>query len=137
MTNTTPDNQRRPWSTGRLEDLLGIDAPIVQGPFGGGLSSVQLAAAVSNAGGLGSYGAHALTPREITDVVADLRAATDRSFAVNLWVPQPGEPDRPSPADVAGHAARARPVLEELRLPVPSADQDYEALPTFADQAEA
>lgn len=34
---------------------LGIEHPIIQGPFGGGLSSVKLAAAVSNAGGLGSF----------------------------------------------------------------------------------
>ena len=35
--------------------LLKIQYPIVQGPFGGGASSVQLAAAVSNLGGLGSF----------------------------------------------------------------------------------
>ena len=51
---------------GRLEDLIGIDHPIVQGPFGGGLSTVALAAAVSDAGGLGSFGAHILEPGEIT-----------------------------------------------------------------------
>ena len=46
----------------RITDLLGLDHPIVQGPFGGGLSSVELAAAVSNAGGLGSFGAQHLSP---------------------------------------------------------------------------
>ena len=39
----------------RLEDLLGIDTPVVLGPFGG-LSSVALTAAVSDGGGLGSFG---------------------------------------------------------------------------------
>ena len=35
----------------RLTELLGLEHPIVQGPFGGGLSSVALAAAVSGDGG--------------------------------------------------------------------------------------
>ena len=38
-----------------ITELLGIDAPVVLGPFGG-VSSVQLTAAVSDGGGLGSYG---------------------------------------------------------------------------------
>ncbi|WP_157537379.1 nitronate monooxygenase [Kitasatospora azatica] len=46
----------------RLEDLQDIDYPIVQGPFGGGLSTVRLAAAVSDSGGPGSFGAHQLAP---------------------------------------------------------------------------
>ena len=59
----------------------------MQGPFGGGLSSVELAAAVSNAGGLGSFGAQHLSPDELTaTIAAALRAATDRAFNVNLWV---------------------------------------------------
>ena len=82
-----------------MEDLIGINHPIVQGPFGGGLSTVALAAAVSDAGGLGSFGAHILEPGEITALVADLAAATAKPFAVNLWVPQPGEDIRPSPED--------------------------------------
>ena len=60
--------------------------PSVQGPFGGGLSSPALAAAVSNAGGLGSYGAQGLTPDAIRSVVAGIRQRTAQPFAVNLWV---------------------------------------------------
>jgi nitronate monooxygenase len=44
---------------------LGIDLPIVQGPFGGGLSTTRLVATVSNRGGLGSFGAHHLAPDEL------------------------------------------------------------------------
>ena len=66
--------------------MLGVRYPIVQGPFGGGLSTVTLAACVSNAGGLGSFGAHYLSPEEITALVGELRAATDKPFNVNLWV---------------------------------------------------
>ena len=60
--------------------------PIVQGPFGGGLSSPRLAATVSEAGGLGSFGAQGMTPDRIRAVVAEIRALTSEPFAVNLWV---------------------------------------------------
>ncbi len=65
---------------------LGIDHPIIQGPFGGGLSSVKLAAAVSNAGGLGSFGAHHLSPTQMREVIRDLKTATAQPFNINLWV---------------------------------------------------
>lgn len=65
---------------------LGIAHPIIQGPFGGGLSSVRLAAAVSNAGGLGSFGAHHLSPGQMRQVIRDLQAATPKPFNINLWV---------------------------------------------------
>jgi nitronate monooxygenase len=44
------------WNRNRLTSKLGIDYPIIQGPLGG-LSSQRLTAAVSNFGGLGSFGA--------------------------------------------------------------------------------
>jgi nitronate monooxygenase len=72
--------------TDRVAQRLGITQPIVQGPFGGGLSTTRLAATVSELGGLGSYGAHHLAPEEIGRVAAELRALTSRPFAMNLWV---------------------------------------------------
>jgi nitronate monooxygenase len=65
---------------------LSIAHPVVQGPFGGGLSTTLLAATVSNLGGLGSYGAHSLAPEAIGPVVAEIRAQTSQPFAMNLWV---------------------------------------------------
>src|SRR5580693_506687 len=73
------------WNENRLTAKLGIDYPIVQGPLGG-LSSQRLTAAVSNFGGLGSFGAHSLSPEAISAVIAAIRALTSRPFAVNLWV---------------------------------------------------
>jgi nitronate monooxygenase len=73
------------WNENRLTQMLGIDYPIVQGPLGG-LASQRLTAAVSNFGGLGSFGAHGLEPGAIKDVVAEIRALTSRPFAMNLWV---------------------------------------------------
>ena len=50
------------WNQNRLTAKLGIEYPIIQGPLGG-LSSQILTAAVSNFGGLGSFGAHTLTAK--------------------------------------------------------------------------
>jgi nitronate monooxygenase len=65
---------------------LGVVHPIVQGPFGGGLSTAHLAATVSNMGGLGSYGAHTLGPEEMAGLAKEIRALTANPFALNLWV---------------------------------------------------
>jgi nitronate monooxygenase len=65
---------------------LGIALPIIQGPFGGGLSSVELAATVSNLGGLGSFGAHNVAPDEIGALVQSLKSGTAKPFNLNLWV---------------------------------------------------
>ena len=83
-----------------LTDLLGIEHPDRPGPVRRrAVDASTLAAAVSNAGGLGSFGAHNLQPDQITALVKDLRQATDRPFAVNLWVPQPAEEDVPRHGD--------------------------------------
>lgn len=65
---------------------LGIAHPIIQGPFGGGLSSARLAAAVSNLGGLGSFGAHYMAADDVARITREIKAQTDRPFAINLWV---------------------------------------------------
>ncbi|MFD3729284.1 NAD(P)H-dependent flavin oxidoreductase [Streptomyces sp. NPDC058671] len=122
---------------GRLGDLLGIEHPIVQGPFGGGLSSVALTAAVSEGGGLGSYGAHILTPTAITELVTTLKAATSRPFAVNLWVPLEGERSAlPDNAVLTAHVERLRPYYNELGAAAP-AYEEVQALPDFDDQIDA
>ena len=73
------------WNENRLTAKLGIDYPIIQGPLGG-LSSQKLTAAVSNFGGLGSFGAHGLTPEAIKEAIAEIRSLTSKPFAMNLWV---------------------------------------------------
>jgi nitronate monooxygenase len=83
------------WNENRFTAKLGIDYPIIQGPLGG-LSSQQLTAAVSNFGGLGSFGAHGLTPEAIKDVIAQIRSLTAKPFAMNLWVSMEDEGARTS-----------------------------------------
>jgi nitronate monooxygenase/enoyl-[acyl-carrier protein] reductase II len=65
-----------------LCDLLGVDSPIVLAPFGP-WDEVELAAAVSNAGGLGSVGTAIRSADELREQWNRLRALTDRPFAIN------------------------------------------------------
>src|ERR1700739_915490 len=83
------------WNENRLTAKLGIDYPVIQGPLGG-LSSQKLTAVVSNFGGLGSFGAHSLSPAAIKDVIAEIRSLTSKPFAMNLWVSMEDEGARTS-----------------------------------------
>jgi nitronate monooxygenase len=83
------------WNENRFTAKLGIEYPIIQGPLGG-LSSQRLTAAVSNFGGLGSFGAHSLPPDAIKDVIAEIRSLTSKPFAMNLWVSMEDEGARTS-----------------------------------------
>ncbi len=74
------------WYQTKATEILGIQYPILQGPFGGNLSSVQLVSTVSNAGGLGGYGAYTLSPQEIIEVDRQIKAATNKPYNINLWV---------------------------------------------------
>jgi nitronate monooxygenase len=73
------------WNQTRLSRAVGLEYPIIQGPLGG-FSSQRLTAAVSNFGGLGSFGAHGLEPQAIRDVIAEIHSLTAKPFATNLWV---------------------------------------------------
>ncbi|HKO80650.1 MAG TPA: nitronate monooxygenase [Chitinophagaceae bacterium] len=74
------------WYNTKVTKLLGIDYPIMQGPFGGNFSTVELVAAVSNAGGIGGYGAYTLSPQEIIEVNNKIKASTNKPYNINLWV---------------------------------------------------
>ncbi len=69
-----------------LTDLLKITYPIVQAPMAGA-STPELVAAVSNAGGLGSFGGAATSPDRLRQIIRQIRDLTDRPFAVNLFAP--------------------------------------------------
>ncbi len=80
----------------RITDLLGIEHPIIQG----GMHYVgfaELAAAVSNAGGLGIItGLTQRTPQDLAAEIAKCRDLTDKPFGVNLtFLPTVASPDYP------------------------------------------
>lgn len=66
-------------------DRLGMTLPIIQAPMAG-ISTPALAAAVSNAGGLGSIGVGATDPAGARMMIEELRARTQRAFNVNVFV---------------------------------------------------
>src|ERR1051325_2797419 len=108
------------WKQNRLTAQLGIDYPIIQGPLGG-LASQRLVAAVSNFGGLGCFGAPSLEPQATSDVIDEIRARTQRPFAVNLWVTMEDEGARESNEDDFRKAlAPLLPHLDALHAPRPS-----------------
>src|SRR5688572_15028260 len=124
------------WPNTRVSRLLALDRPIVQGPFGGGLSSVALTAAVADAGGLGSFGVHHLDPVQIRDVGHELRAATRRSFALNLWVSTHDVPEREMTRERFDAAVRRlKPLYEEVGVAAPRYPERFG--PRFEVQAEA
>src|SRR5271154_4037213 len=75
-------NAKRSWRLTRVTQLLGIEYPIVQAPFGG-LPSQRLTATVSNLGGLGSLGAVTLGSSAISEVIAEIRSLTSKPFAIS------------------------------------------------------
>ena len=69
-----------------LCDLLGIDYPILQSGMGG-IAGPDLAATVSNAGGLGILAGFLLTADQLRDAIRAIRRQTDKPFGVNLLLP--------------------------------------------------
>ncbi|GEJ44084.1 nitronate monooxygenase family protein [Chryseobacterium sp. ON_d1] len=74
------------WNKNRITELLGIEYPIFQGPFGGNFSTVELTATVSNLGGLGGFGAYTMSPQEIYDIHQKIQSKTGKPYNLNLWV---------------------------------------------------
>ena len=70
----------------RICDILGIKYPILLGGMGGA-SVPRLAAAVSNAGGLGILGAAACSPEQLREWIEEVRSLTDKPFGVDTLLP--------------------------------------------------
>jgi nitronate monooxygenase len=114
-----------------LTDRLGIEHPIIQAPMAGGADTPELVAAVSEAGGLGSIGAAYLTPSQIRESAAKVRALTDRPFAINLFAPI----EAPKEVDTRAAVSRVEPFYRELGLPKAEALKAFEF--SFDDQLAA
>jgi nitronate monooxygenase len=126
-----------------LRALLGVELPILQAPMAG-VQGSALAAAVSNAGGLGSLPCAMLSPDAMRRELAAVRAQTARPYNVNFFCHTPPAPDAereaawrallapyyrefgvdPGAAAAGGGRAPFRPevadVLDEFRPPVVS-----------------
>src|SRR5580704_11491155 len=96
--------------------ILGIENPIIAAPMGGGPSTPELVAAVSNAGGLGSLAAAYLTADQISAEIRRVRSLTDQPFSVNLFAGGYSNTARRSPEPMLDIL---RPIHQALDLPPP------------------
>jgi nitronate monooxygenase len=121
----------QPWCIlGHVHGLF--ELPIIQAPMAGGPDTPELAAAVSEVGGLGSIGCGYLSPVQIAEVAGRVRALTARPFALNLFVRGEATTDPDAAPRVAPLLAGFR---RELGLPaVPPAPPP---VPRFEAQLEA
>ncbi len=74
-------------------DVRDLGTPVVGAPMAGGASTAALAAAVSEAGGLGFLAAGYKTADAVAAEVDEVRAATSAPYGLNLFVVEPYEPD--------------------------------------------
>jgi nitronate monooxygenase len=109
-----------------------FELPIIQAPMAGGPDTPELAAAVSEAGGLGSIGCAYLSPVQIAEVAGRVRALTARPFALNLFV-------RSEAAADPDAAHRVAPLLAGFRreLGLPSVPPTPPPVPSFEAQLDA
>ena len=123
------------WYNTKATEILGIQYPILQGPFGGNLSSVELVSTVSNAGGLGGYGAYTLSPQEIIEVDQQIKAATNKPYNINLWVSDTDAVDG-SVSDEQFEQAQTlfKPYFDEHGIPLPEKPAPFNS--RFENQVE-
>lgn len=113
------------WPRRDLQDLLGIEHPLIQAPMSG-ITTPELASSVSNAGALGSLGCGTLPAQTVREHVTATRKATNRSFNVNFFAHKKASLDEAAAARARG---RLRCYYDELALG-PVAEPN-ELLPTF------
>jgi NAD(P)H-dependent flavin oxidoreductase YrpB (nitropropane dioxygenase family) len=77
----------------RLTELLGIDCPVVQAAMGY-VSGARLAAAVSQAGGLGLIASATMSPAELRSAIREVKDRTGAPFGVNLRADAPDARER-------------------------------------------
>lgn len=123
------------WHQTKATEILGITYPILQGPFGGNLSSVALVSTVSNAGGLGGYGAYTLSPQEILTVIRDIKATTSKPYNINLWVSDTDAIDGTvSKEQYTRTQELFKPYFDELSIELPQQPEPFQS--RFENQLE-
>lgn len=99
---------------------LGLRCPVIQAPMAG-VSTPKLAAAVSEAGGLGSLGIGANTVEQAQQQIMQTRALTHKPFNVNVFCHQPV---LPNPELAAAWLAHLAPEFSELAVQPPASLRD-------------
>lgn len=103
---------------------LGIEYPLIQAPMAG-VSTPRLAAAVSDAGALGSLGLGASNAAQARQMLEEMRGLTNRPYNANLFCHVPAQRDAAREAAWLGHLA---PLFADAGIPAPSAlDEIYKS----------
>lgn len=76
----------------RITELLGIEYPIIQGGMAW-VAEYHLAAAVSNAGGLGLIGAASAPAEIVREQIREAKKLTEKPFGVNVMMLNPNAPE--------------------------------------------
>ena len=88
----------------RLTDMLDIEHPIMLAGMGG-VSYYELVAAVSEAGGIGTFGASTMSAEELPVEMAKVRELTAKPFGVDLLTALPGQVERGIQSVIEGGAS--------------------------------
>ncbi|MCB1001833.1 MAG: nitronate monooxygenase [Acidimicrobiales bacterium] len=88
----------------RLTEMLGIEHPVMLAGMGG-VSYHALVAAVSEAGGIGTFGASTMGPDELPQEIAAAKALTSKPIGVDLLTAMPGQVERGIQSVIDGGAA--------------------------------
>ncbi len=99
-----------------LCELLGIRYPILLAGMAGGPTTPQLVAAVSAAGGLGTFGASGMSADGLREAIRTARGLTDAPLGVNVLL----APPRPATSDAAEVATALAPIRTQMGLPEPN-----------------
>jgi len=99
-----------------LLNRLGIERPVLLAPMAGSGGTPELAAAVSNAGGLGAWGGAYSKPEEIAAAIRCIRQLTKRPFNINLFAGGYESDRKVDPRSMLGIMAEAH---AKLGLPPP------------------
>lgn len=117
------------WPSTKLTEIINVSLPIIQAPMSGGATTPELVAAVSNAGGLGSFGVGYMQPEDIRAAIKKTRLLTKKPFSVNLFVPEKHEA---LPENILAMQSILTTVTAELNIIIDIPTAPY--LPSFDEQ---
>lgn len=110
-------------ASGMFLQKLSVQYPIIQAPMAR-TATPELAAAVSNACGVGSIGIGAASVEQAREMISQTRTLTDRPFNVNVFCHQPPEKDSQRDQAWIDHFT---PVFEELGAEVPTEIEEIDS----------
>ncbi|MEC7489897.1 MAG: nitronate monooxygenase [Pseudomonadota bacterium] len=96
-----------------------LKLPIIQAPMAGGMNTPELASAVANAGGVGSFGFAYSTPQQITEDLIATKALTNGPINANVFVFKPTHLPARKIQSAAIEALENLPIEGEYSLSIP------------------